>query len=390
MRGHVRRRGSGWQLAVYVGVTTDGRRRYVYEAVRGTKRDAERRLAELISEVDSGRRSAPTSATLRELAEVWWETAASELSPTTRRGYRRLLDVRVLPALGAKRITRLTTQDLDRYYVELSDGRAPGGGALSARSVRHVHAVISGMLSTAVRWGWIALSPAERARLPRMATRRIVAPEPEQVARLLEVAAIDHEQFAMFLRLAVATGARRGELCGLRWTDVDLDAGEVRIHRSIAASDINSHSLVEKGTKTHQGRVIALDDGSVRGLRQEWRTMRVRALAVGVPYAPDAYLFSADPAGMRPWHPDAVTSTFRRIARKAEVTGVRLHDLRHYHGTMLADLGVPMPAVRDRLGHRDLQTTNLYAHGRRSADRSAADLIGDHLDDSSTSGRNDS
>jgi integrase len=193
----------------------------------------------------------------------------------------------------------------------------------------------------------------------------------------------------MYLRLAVATGARRGELCGLRWTDVDLDAGEVRIHRSIAASDVNSQSLVEKGTKTHQGRVIALDDGSGWALREELKSMRVRALAVGAPYAANAYLFSADLTGARPWHPDAVTSTFRRIARKAGVTGVRLHDLRHYHGTMLADLGVPMPAVRDRLGHRDLQTTNLYAHGRRSADRSAADLIGDHLDGTTTLRRKD-
>ena len=144
--------------------------------------------------------------------------------------------------------------------------------------------------------------------------------------------------------------------------------------------------LVDKDTKTHQGRRIALDDGSVEVLGTLRASMVQRALDVGALYAADAYLFSDDPTGGRPWHPDAVTSTFRRIARKAGVTGVRLHDLCHYHGTMLADLGVPMPAVRDRLGHRDLQTTNLYAHGRRATDRTAADLIGRHLDGGSPVG----
>jgi integrase len=105
-----------------------------------------------------------------------------------------------------------------------------------------------------------------------------------------------------------------------------------------------------------------------------------RANAAGASYASDAFVFSDDIVGDRPWHPDAVTSTFRRACRRAGVTGVRLHDLRHYHGTMLADLGVPMPSVQQRLGHRDLQTTGIYAHGRRATDRAAADLIARHLD----------
>ena len=105
-----------------------------------------------------------------------------------------------------------------------------------------------------------------------------------------------------------------------------------------------------------------------------------RALECGVEYEEDAYVFATDPAGRYPWHPDAATATFRRVAARAGVSGVRLHDLRHYHGTMLADLGVPLTSLRDRLGHRDLQTTNIYAHGRRATDHVAADLVGKHID----------
>jgi integrase len=180
--------------------------------------------------------------------------------------------------------------------------------------------------------------------------------------------------------MAVTTGARRGELCALRWSDVDLDLGEIVIARSIAPDDRDAKQLIEKSAKTHQERRLAIDAGTVEVLREHRQSMIDRAIPAGASYASDAFVFGDDLKGERPWHPDAVTSTFRRVSRRAGVTGVRLHDLRHYHGTMLADLGVPMPSVQQRLGHRDLQTTGIYAHGRRATDRGAADLIGSHLD----------
>lgn len=380
MKGYVRKRGDTWQLAVYLGIDDQKRRQYTYETVVGTKREAERRLAQVLTEVNAGRRNAPAKTTIASLAAAWWETASPALSPTTRRGYRRILDTRLLPAFGDMRVTRLTPQKLDRYYAELADGRAPGGGALAPRSIRHIHAVLSGMLTTAVRWGWIATSPADRARVPSVPAREIHAPEPDAVQLLLSAAASYGPEFALYLRLAVTTGARRGELCALRWSDLDLERGELLIARSIAPDDRDSRQLVEKSTKTHQARRLATDAGTIDALREHCESMRARSLGAGASYAADAFLFSDDPAGQRPWHPDAVTATFRRIARRAGVTGVRLHDLRHYHGTMLADLGVPLPSVQRRLGHRDLQTTGIYAHGRRATDRAAADIIAQHLD----------
>ena len=212
MRGHARRRGAGWQLAVYVGRASNGQRTYIYEAMTGSKRDADRRLAQLIAEVDSGRRTAPTSATIRRLARrlvgdrdlgAVADDAAGVPAP-----------VGCSDPAGARYEATHPGHDdeLDRYYVELGDGRAPGGGALSPRSIRHIHAVISGMFTTAVRWGWIASSPAERARLPRLGSTRIEAPEPGDVVRLLEGAESYTPEFGTFLRMAVATGARRGAL----------------------------------------------------------------------------------------------------------------------------------------------------------------------------------
>jgi integrase-like protein len=112
VKGHVRKRGSSWPVVVYAGRSRDRRRQYVYESVRGSRRDADRRLAELVAGVSNGRRLAPTQVTIAELAHEWLATSTAELSPTTRRGYRRFLDARILPVVGNTRLTDLTTREL--------------------------------------------------------------------------------------------------------------------------------------------------------------------------------------------------------------------------------------------------------------------------------------
>ena len=127
MRGSIRKRGSSWQLAVYVGYER-GRSRYRYETVTGNRRDAERRLTQLMADVDSGRLGPSRAGTLEDLATAWWDARADQLSPTTRREYRRLVDRRILPVLGSKRVDRIKPADIERYYASLRRGDAPGGG----------------------------------------------------------------------------------------------------------------------------------------------------------------------------------------------------------------------------------------------------------------------
>jgi integrase len=167
-----------------------------------------------------------------------------------------------------------------------------------------MNAVISGMFTTAVRWEWLASSPAERARLPRMRARTVTAPEPEEVEQLLAAAARYSFEFGVFLRVAVATGARRGELCGIQWRDIDVEHGEVRIERAVAASDLDRRELVTTDPKSHQGRLIALDSGTLALLRRLRTAMRERALAVGALHGDEAFVFSDAPAGARAWHSD--------------------------------------------------------------------------------------
>ncbi len=181
--------------------------------------------------------------------------------------------------------------------------------------------------------------------------------------------------FATYLWVLAATGCRRGEACALRWTDVDLERGEVAIRRSI--SQVGGE-LREKDTKTHQSRRMAIDEGTVEVLRTHRLRQRELALALGESLADDALLFS-DVEG-RPWRPDVCTNRFGRLRASLGLERVRLHDLRHFVASVLGDGGVPIATISSRLGHRDIATTlNLYTHALPATDQRAAAYLGDLL-----------
>lgn len=379
MRGHIRvrkgSRGTTYQLVVFVGVDADGKRRYLRETVAGSRREAEKRLAQLIAAVDAGQAGATSRARLSELVDAWWEACTSHLSPHTRIGYRGTLRRYVLPAFGSRRIDKIKPLELERWYAKLIAGPPP----LSPLTVRKIHTLLSGILSTAVRWGWLSMSPLARVRAPRAVLKAMRAPEPEEIALALQAAQEFDEELHVFLRLSAALGTRRGETAALHWCDIDLDAGDVHVHRGLAPVESDPKQVLEKGTKTHANARLAIDEETVEILK----TFRVRAienaLACGVAFDDDSYVFSPDPAGPVPWHPDHFGKQWERLRKKLGLDHIRLHDWRHFHGTELASAGVPMTVVRDRLRHSNIRTTSIYAHGRRALDRDAANAIGKAL-----------
>jgi integrase len=181
--------------------------------------------------------------------------------------------------------------------------------------------------------------------------------------------------YILFLRLAAVTGARRGELCALRWSDLDLKVGTVRFHRSVLDTD------EIKDTKTHQARRIAMGASTVDLLRRHRQAMDARAAAVGCKLDKGAFLFSSDPAGRKPWHPDSATHWFHQLCARLDLKHVRLHDLRHAHATQLLAAGVDVRTVAGRLGHSTASTTlSVYAHFLPQKDRQAAELMEDLLE----------
>jgi len=379
VRGHIRvrkgSRGTSYELRLYAGVDESGKRRYIVETVRGSRRDAEKRLAQLITAADSGQARSTSKARLSELVDEWWEACTSHLSPHTRIGYLGMLRRYVLPTFGSRRIDKLKPLELERWYAKLMAGPPP----LSPLTVRKIHTLLAGILSTAVRWGWLPVSPLAHVRAPKAVLKAMRAPEPEEIALALQVAEEFDEELHVFLRLSAALGTRRGETAALHWCDIDLDSGDIHVHRGLAPVEADPRQVLEKGTKTHANARLAIDEETLATL-QRFRVRAIEnALAFGMAFNNDSYVFSPEPGGRVPWHPDHFGGQWERLRKKLGLDHIRLHDWRHFHGTELASAGVPMTVVRDRLRHSNIRTTSMYAHGRRALDRAAADAIGESL-----------
>ncbi len=178
----------------------------------------------------------------------------------------------------------------------------------------------------------------------------------------------------MLLLVGAVTGARRGELCALRWSDIDLAHGSVLIHRALI--DVGGR-VGEKDTKTHAARRLRLDLATVEALTAYRAATEVRSVALGTALAVDAFAFSHAADGSMPIRPDKVTGSFRRLADRLDLTHVRLHDLRHFAATRMLAAGVPVRTVSGRLGHADASTTlGVYAHFVDASDQDAAAVMG--------------
>lgn len=376
MRGHVHERRPGvWLVRVDGEVDpVTGRRRQPSRVVHGTRKDADLALAQLM--VDVGKGVLPTtSATVGLLLERWFEHAESRLSPTTLRGYRRLARQRIIPRFGAMKLADVTTADLDRFY----DGLSIAG--LSPQTVRNIHSVIRRAYAHALRWGWATVNPATNTQPPSVPHNRRESLSAGEVQRAITAAREIEAEFGVFLRLAFATGARRGELCALRWTDLDWDEETVRIARSIAAVD---GGLVEKTTKTMTERTVMLDPGTVLVLMHHRKLMRERAALGHVEFPDDGFVFSYRLDCTASWHPDTATHRWWEVKEAAALPAwARLHDVRHAHASLLIDGGLPISAVSERLGHANQHVTlMIYTHAFKARDAEAAAMIGGLLDGS--------
>jgi integrase len=372
MAGSLRQRSPGvWELRVFAGRDyVTGRQVSRSETFRGSKRAAERELARLVTEVGKpvgGRELPPNRVTLTQLIEL--HLAAHKGAPGTVGSYRSLLGRHITPTIGRLRIGAVDVRTLDRFYDHLERQ------GLAASTIRSAHALIRGALRQAVRWGWLATNVARDARPPTVRRDDVRLPTPAQVLCAIEAAEAYDPEFGMFVRLAAATGARRGELCALRWSDVDLDRGVVRIDAAVVTAP--GRGIVIKETKTHTRRGVALDVSTASALGRHRDLVRSRAAFGGVAVAPEAFVFSSEVDGGRPWRPEMASHRWDAVRRRIGLDGVRLHDLRHFQATMLLRGGVPVKNVSKRLGHRDAATTlNVYAQFLEEADRQSADLMG--------------
>jgi integrase len=354
---------------VFVGTNpATGSPRQLSRTVRGGVRAAERELARFVTEAEAGDVPMGANQTLAEFLDAWLAFIEPQRSPTTMRGYRDKVR-RWKAALGSMRVRRLTAQDLDRTYARwLADGAAP-------MTVRHCHRILAAALRQGQRWGLVTRCVTDLARPPAAAAK--LAPDLDPAVWQAVVLDLKEREpvTAMAVLLAGVTGARRGELCGLRWSDVDKERRLLTIARSIQHG-LDKTTLVVAPTKTGRDRRVALDARTL-ALFAEYRAQAERwAAQARVTLAPDGYILTLDPTGCTPLKPDTITAGFARAARRVGAR-IRFHDLRHMSASLLIGAGTDVRTVAGRLGHADASTTlRIYAHAFEARDRQAAEVLG--------------
>jgi integrase len=327
-------------------------------------------LAKLVREAESGRLVEPAHMTFEQLLAKWLKQITSEgRSPTTLREYKRLIDKRITPAIGTKPLGKLTTLELDTLYAALTDE------GLSPASVHQVHSIVRAACRQGVKWKLLASNPAADASPPKLVSKPEPVPTVDEVKTIIAAAEVDDPDMAAYISLAAITGARRGELCGLRWGDIDWDDLTLTIERSIAS--VGKGKLVSKPTKTHGIRRLALDAFGEMVLKRHLTEAESRARDLGTEITPETPIFTYD--GRRPISPDTISHYVTKIANDVGVQ-THLHALRHFAATQLIGAGHDVRTVAGRLGHRDASVTlKVYSHALPERDRDAASFLGNVL-----------
>lgn len=358
MKGHVARKRERYYAVIYEGLDpVTSRERRSWHAAGTDRSEAEALAARLAAERD-GRNDEVRSLTFGAyLTGQWLPAKRLNLSTSTYRGYVHKTQRHILPTLGKKRLRRLRPQDLERLYDSMlhpTDGRP----ALAPKTVYEVHLIVRGALDAAVRRGLVTRNVALAATAPRMRS----IPRVEQRAwtahelRLFLRAAAGHRLFPA-LWLAAMTGMRRSELLGLRWSDLDVRRSRLSVNRGLVSVGYELHE--SRGKTDNSRRCIDLDPTTLDVL-QGWRALQsAEFAAVGIDNP--GWMFTT--ADGRPVHPHAISQTFERTTRRAGLRVIRLHDLRHTHGTLMIAAGVPVKVVSERLGHASPTfTIETYQH----------------------------
>ena len=363
MHGSLRQRSVGsWELRVFVGFDPDsGRRVNRSVTVRGSRDDAERELARVVSDENASRTVGGRSPVV-ELLEAWFAASAPGWSPTTVRQTRSVMDCYLIPAYRDVIVSEVSTSMIDATYAKLRRCGGAGGRSLALGTIARIHVVLRSAFAQAVRWGWVWDNPVERTHKIVVVPAEIDPPTPGELRSLLDHVECRDRQLYVFLVLAAVTGARRAQLLGLRWNNINMGHGRLSF-RAGWVEGPDGPTLT--ATKSKRAHVVDVDPDAFAVLVEH-------AVTVAGTAARDGFVFSDD-HGATAWKPSRVTHAFLRHRRAASLRQFRLHDLRHFMATRMLDAGIPVVTVARRLDHRRPSTTfDRYAHAIPGRDVAAS------------------
>lgn len=354
MRGSIIKRSKdSYSIVLNLGVDETGKRKQQWVSVKGGKRDAEKRLSELLHQLDTGTFVKAGKTTLGEFLEKWLaDYAKPNLSPRGYERYESIVRVHLLPAMGSVSLTALRPGHLQKHYTDKLNA------GLSARTVRYNHVVIHKALQTALRWGLISRNVADAVDVPRARRSEMQTWDEDDISRFLE--AVKDTPYHALFHTALFTGMRRSEMLALRWQDVDFTYSQVYVNRSL--HQLKDGSFVFTQPKSAKSsRTIALPPSTTLLLKGHQEKQKQERAMLGVGLTDDDLVFSTLEG--KPLRPNTVSRAWTTLAARCGLKVIRFHDARHSHASLMLKQGIHPKIVQERLGHSTIAITlDTYSH----------------------------
>jgi integrase len=360
-QGHIRQRGQrSWELKFDLGRDpVSGKRISRYVNFRGTKREAQAELNRLLSRRNEGTYVDPTKMTVAEYLEHWLAVDVDRrVAAKTAARHRGIVQHQIVPRLGIVPMRKLTAVHIEAFEANLQregyvKGRKRGQG-LTPQTVLHVHRTLSQALAHAVKTGVLFKNPAEQVKPPRPTGREIAILTKPEVATLLRAA--EPTWLYLPVLVGITTGMRRGELLGLRWSDIDIKAARLTVNQSLER--VKGKTVFKSPKTTTSRRTITLPALTIEALKEHRAAQAAERLRLGLG-KPELVFNHGDGS---PMDPDSITKAFDRLIKAAGVRRITFHGLRHTHISHQLMDGVHVKIVSERAGHASVSTTlSVYA-----------------------------
>lgn len=383
-----------YTIRVYRGYDSSGKRLKPYTMTykpesgmtpKQIEKELNRRAVQFEDECKTGLVGTAASLKLSDFAPIYLSSMQEKLSPTVYGSYVRILDTLILPALGHIKLTELKPVHVQQFIKQLSNmpklkrngEPETSGEKLSPATVRRKLAVLQSMLTLATKLGYISTNPADAKRLtlPKMARPEIEIFTRQQASYILQCLKDESLQFQTMIQLAIFTGAREGELVGLKFSDINFTTRKMTISRS--AYKLKGEPVKTKPPKNGKARTVTLNASCIKLLQKMSQQHQLEEMRLGTAWKGDDWVFTQWDGSIM--HTQTPSRQFDKFLKRHNIPHRKFHSLRHTSATLLLYNGTDLKTVQERLGHADFTTTNKYLHLVEQADAEAVDSLEDLL-----------
>lgn len=341
-----------------------GKRIRVFKNINGSKREARAVMHRMITEMEQGKLTQRSNKNVGEWMDEWISDYLPNVEETTRVGYKTKIRCYIKPAIGDILLKSLRTEHVQRMVNDML------GRGLSPKNIRDTFNNVNAAMKKAVKVHLIPYNPCEAVELPKLKKYRADVYSPEMIQKLLDVAYGTDMFLPVFLLVMV--GLRRGELLGLRWSDIDFKNNILKVRNNMVKGE---NGCILKAPKSEAGiRDIHLGNDVMDVLREARVQYMNDVFTYGTGFQNLNFVIHQEDG--RPLKPDSMTQKWGRFLEMHNLPKIRLHDLRHSNATALIQAGVNPKVVQQRLGHSDVNITlNTYTHVLPDMDMEAAEKL---------------